>query len=382
MTDVRSPSTAGRHTTSAVEVPVERLDVAVYEVPTDQPEADGTMAWTSTTAVVVEVHAGGQVGLGWTYAAAAAAGVVWDLLARGAVGRDVRDVPATWGAMQRRMRNVGRPGIASCALSAVDVALWDCAARVLDLPAVRLLGRARERVPVYGSGGFTTYDEPTATAQLRHWVDELGLPRVKIKIGEGWGRRERRDLTRTEHARAVVGDQTELFVDANGGYAVGQAVRVGAALDDLGVTWFEEPVSSDDTDGLRQVRERVRCDVAAGEYAWSLADAQLLCRAGAVDCLQADATRCGGWTEWLRVAAVAAAHQLDISAHCAPALHAPVAAAAPNLRHVEWFHDHVRVERLLLEGVQDPVGGDLVPDPTTPGHGLRLAPAAAAYRVG
>ena len=163
---------------------------------------------------------------------------------------------------------------------------------------------------------------------------------------------------------------------------MGQAVRVGAALDDLGVTWFEEPVSSDDTDGLRHVRERVRCDVAAGEYAWSLDDAARLCRNGSVDCLQGDATRCGGWTEWLRVAAVAAAHHLDISAHCAPALHATVAAAAPNLRHVEWFHDHVRVERLLLDGVQDPVDGDLVPDLSTPGHGLRLAPGAEAYRVG
>ncbi|KAE8764836.1 enolase C-terminal domain-like protein [Georgenia thermotolerans] len=364
------------------DAPVEGLDVSVYTVPTDQPEADGTIAWSATTMVAVRARAGGAVGLGWTYAAAAAAQVVRDVLADVVRGRDARDVPAAWAAMQKQLRNVGRPGIASCALSAVDVALWDLAARLLDVPLVRLLGRARDTVPVYGSGGFTTYDDATLRSQLGGWVHEDGIPRVKIKIGESWGTRTDRDLARARLARATIGDGAELFVDANGAYSVGQAVRLARPLEDQGVTWFEEPVSSDDLAGLRHVRGRTTADVAAGEYAWSLVEAQRLCAAQAVDCLQADATRCGGYTEWLRIAAVAAAHHLEVSAHCAPALHAPVAAAAANLRHVEWFHDHVRIEHLLLDGAPDATGGAMVPDLTVPGHGITLAPAAEQYRTG
>ena len=367
--------------TVAPDVRVEDLHVAVYTIPTDQPEGDGTMSWSRTTMVTVQARAGGQVGFGWTYAAAAAADVVCDQLRDDACGRDALDVPAAWAAMQKQLRNVGRPGIASCALCAVDVALWDLAARLLDLPLVRLLGRARDDVPVYGSGGFTTYDDDTLRQQLRGWVEGDGIRRMKIKIGESWGTREDRDLARVRVARETIGDDAELFVDANGGYTVGQAVRMGRRFDDLSVTWFEEPVSSDDLAGLREVRSAVQADVAAGEYAWSLADAQRLVTSGAVDCLQADATRCGGYTEWQRVAAVAAAHNLQVSAHCAPALHAPVAASVSNLRHVEWFHDHVRIEHLLLDGAPDAKGGAMVPDLSVPGHGITLAPSAERYRT-
>ncbi len=363
------------------EAVVEGLDVTVLTVPTDQPEADGTMAWSATTMVAVRARSGGHVGLGWTYAAAAAGDVVRDVLADVVRGRPVLDVPAAWSAMQRALRNVGRPGIASCALSAVDVALWDLAARLLDVPLVRLLGRVRDDVPVYGSGGFTTYDDGTLRRQLDGWVRQDGIPRVKIKIGESWGTRVDRDLARVRLARETVGDGVELYVDANGAYSVGQAVRVARALEEQGVTWFEEPVSSDDLAGLRHVRGQTTVDVAAGEYAWSLVEAQRLCTADAVDCLQADATRCGGYTEWLRIAAVAAAHNLQVSAHCAPALHAPVAAAVSNLRHVEWFHDHVRLEHLLLDGAPDAHGGAMRPDLATAGHGMRLRPSADRYRA-
>jgi L-alanine-DL-glutamate epimerase-like enolase superfamily enzyme len=368
--------------TAAADVQVDDLDVSVYTIPTDQVEADGTMTWSKTTMVAVQARAGDQVGLGWTYAAGAAADVVRDILADAVRGRDALDVPAAWAAMQRQLRNVGRPGIASCALSAVDVALWDLAARLLDVPLVRLLGRARDEVPVYGSGGFTSYDDSTLRSQLRSWVEDDAIPRVKIKVGESWGTREVRDLARVGIARETIGGAAELFVDANGGYSVGQAVRMGRCYDELGVTWFEEPVSSDDLAGLRQVRSQITADVAAGEYVWSLVEAQRMVASQAVDCLQADATRCGGYTEWMRIAAVAAAHNLQISGHCAPALHGPVAAATTNLRHVEWFHDHVRIEHLLLDGAPDAKGGVIVPDLDTPGHGITLARQAQDYRTG
>jgi len=170
----------------------------------------------------------------------------------------------------------------------------------------------------------------------------------------------------------VIGPDAELYVDANGAYSAGQAIRVAAELSELGVSWFEEPVSSQDLAGLAAVRRQVRPDVAAGEYSWSLADSARLIDAGAVDCLQLDVTRCGGVTEFVRGAALAAAHNLQVSGRCAPNLHAHVAAAVPNLRHVEYFHDHQRIERMFFDGTLDPAGGAMSPDVSRPGHGLTL----------
>ena len=351
---------------------VERVDVIAYTVPTDKPEADGTLAWKATTMVVVQVHAGGTVGTGWTYGPSACAYVVHDLLAPVVVGRPAWDTVGCWGAMVAQVRNAGRAGVAGCAISAVDIALWDLKARLLGLPLHRLLGAADVAVPVYGSGGFTTYDDRTLAEQLGGWVADLGVTAVKIKIGESRGSRVARDLARAGQARHVVGDRVQLFVDANGGYSRKQAVRVGQALDDLGVVWFEEPVSSDDLTGLREVRDAVRADVAAGEYAYDLAYVQRMCGSGAVDCLQLDVSRCGGISEWQRGAAVAAAHGLEVSGHCAPQLHVAVAAATHGLRHLEWFHDHVRIERMAFDGAVEPHDGMVRPEPGRPGHGLQL----------
>jgi L-alanine-DL-glutamate epimerase-like enolase superfamily enzyme len=271
--------------------------------------------------------------------------------------------------------------LASYAVAAVDVALWDLKARLLDLPLHRLLGATRTQVPVYGSGGFTSYDSTQLEHQLRGWVDQ-GIPRVKIKIGESWGRRPGRDLARMQQSRNLIGDDVELFVDANGGYTRKQAVRVLRAAADLDIRWFEEPVSSDDLVGLREVRDAVDADVTAGEYGTDLYYFRRLCESGAIDCLQVDASRCGGITEWLRTAAVAASFGLEVSGHCAPHLHVPAAASIPNLRHLEWFHDHTRIESMFFDGTLDPRGGTLTPNPEAPGHGLTLrAGDIAEYRV-
>ena len=375
-------ATAG--TDPAVEGPaVEGLDAAVYVVPTDAPEADGTLAWDKTTLVLVTARAGGQQGIGWSYTAAAAAPVVTGILSEVVTGRSALDVAGASEAMTRALRNVGRPGIGAMALSAADIALWDLKARLLGCSVATLLGRAREDVPVYGSGGFTTYDEARTREQLTGWVEKDRIPRVKIKIGESWGGDQPRDLARVALAREVIGPDTELYVDANGGYSTGQAVRMAGQLDDFGVTWFEEPVSSQDLAGLAVIREQVRPDVAAGEYSWTLADSARLLDAGAVDCLQLDVTRCGGITEFLRGAALSAAHNVQVSGHCAPNLHAPVAAAVPNLRHLEYFHDHQRIERMFFDGTLDPQGGFLTPDAGRPGLGLELRSAdAERYREG
>jgi L-alanine-DL-glutamate epimerase-like enolase superfamily enzyme len=269
------------------------------------------------------------------------------------------------------------------AISAVDIALWDLKARLLGLPLYRLLGAVRDQVPVYGSGGFTTYDHTRLREQLAGWVNGQHIPRVKIKIGESWGTEVARDLERMVQARETVGPGVELFVDANGGYDRKQAIRVARAAAELDIRWFEEPVSSDDLAGLREVRDAVSADVAAGEYGYDLTYFRRMCAAAAVDCVQADVSRCGGVTEWLRVAALVAAHHLEISGHCTPHLHAHVAMATPNLRHLEWFHDHVRIEQMFFDGTLDPRGGTVCPHPTAPGQGLVLRrEVASRYQVG
>ena len=362
---------------------VTAVETAVYVIPTDAPEADGTLAWDKTTMVLVTVRADGEQGLGWSYASAAARTLISEMLTDVVTGRSALDIAGAAEAMARQVRNIGRPGVAATAISAVDIALWDLKARLLGQSLAGLLGPARQDVPVYGSGGFTSYDDTHTRQQLSEWVGKERIPRVKIKIGEGWGGNERRDLARAELAREVIGPDAELYVDANGGYTVGQAVRLADELSAIGVTWFEEPVSSQDLAGLAAVRRQVRPDVAAGEYSWSLADSARLIEAGAVDCLQLDVTRCGGITEFLRGASLAAAHNLQVSGHCAPNLHAHVGAAAPNLRHVEYFHDHQRIERLFFDGTLDPADGSMRPDLTRPGHGLALRSAdTERYRRG
>ncbi|MGW2422693.1 enolase C-terminal domain-like protein [Streptomyces sp. NPDC001709] len=362
---------------------VDDVDTAVYTVPTDAPEADGTLAWDRTTLVLATVRSGTTTGLGYTYAPAATAHVARELLAGTVTGLPALDVPRANERMCRAVRNAGLPGVAAQAISAVDIALWDLKARLLGLPLTGLLGAARDDVPVYGSGGFTTYDAERQDRQLRGWTEDEGIPRVKIKIGESWGARERRDLERVARARAAIGDAAELYVDANGGYTGAQAARVGHALTDQGVTWFEEPVSSDHLTLLADLRGRLPMDVTAGEYGYTLPYFEHMLAAGAVDCLQADVTRCGGITVWLRVAALAHARGIDVSGHCAPHAHAHAAAAVPNLRHLEWFHDHVRIERLLFDGVLDPGGGSITPGADgAPGLGLTLVEERAGpYRV-
>ena len=357
---------------------VDAIEVAVYQIPTDAPESDGTLAWDSTTFVVVQARAAGTTGIGYTYAGTSAATVVEEKLSGTVEGGDALTPQASWAAMQHAVRNLGRPGVVAEAISAVDVALWDLASRLREVPLTLAIGAVHETMPVYGSGGFTSYDDQQLADQLSGWV-EGGIPRVKIKVG----RDPDQDEHRLQVARDAIGPDVELFVDANGAYSGKQALRALRDAQDGGadVTWFEEPVPSEDLTGLRLVRQQVDADVAAGEYGSDLVYLRRMCEAGAVDCLQADATRLGGYTEWLRGAAVAASFGLDVSAHCAPNLHAHVATAVPNLRHIEWFHDHVRIERMLFRCALDPRGGTVTPDRARAGHGLTFDDAAAAPYV-
>jgi L-alanine-DL-glutamate epimerase-like enolase superfamily enzyme len=362
------------------DVKVERLDVSAYVIPTDSPEADGTIEWEKTTLVLVEALGGGLRSIGYTYADAATAQLIKDMLGEIVRGRDAMDIEGAWNAMVHAIRNLGRDGIASMAISAVDAALWDLKARLLNLPLVTLLGANRESVPVYGSGGFTSYSLDQLRRQLGGWADE-GIPRVKMKVGA----RPEDDLDRVRAAREAIGTKTELFVDANGAYSRKQALEFAERFKaDCDVRWFEEPVPSDDLEGLHLCRQRAPAgmDVAAGEYGYQPVYFRRMLEAGAVDVLQADASRCEGITGFKKAAALAEAHLLPFSAHCAPSLHAHACCALKQIRHLEYFHDHVRIEQMLFDGALKPIDGALHPDLARPGLGLEFKRAdAARYAV-
>jgi len=362
-------------TATATQAAIDRIHVSAYKIPTDQPEADGTISWDSTTLVLVEIEGGGHTGLGYTYADEATAHLIHEKLAKKIEGRDVLNIPGTWVEMVKAIRNLGRPGIASMAISAVDCALWDLKSRLLDLPLVTLLGAAHESVPIYGSGGFTSYTNDKLQEQLGGWAEQ-GISRVKMKIGT----HPDDDLNRVRAARKAIGEDVELYVDANGAFSRKQALAFAHRLyEEFGVVWFEEPVSSDDLAGLHLIRNQGPggMDIAAGEYGYDLHYFKSMLNAEAVDVLQADVTRCGGITGFLQVGALCNAHCLELSAHCAPSESVHVCAAIMPLRPMEFFHDHDRIEHLLFDGALNPEQGALHPDLSRPGMGLEFKHADA-----
>ncbi|MGH9518691.1 MAG: enolase C-terminal domain-like protein, partial [Terriglobales bacterium] len=322
-----------------------------------------------TTIVIAEVPAGGEIGLGYTYADRATAELAHRLLAPLLEGGDPMDIPQAWAAMRHAIRNLGRPGIVSMAMAALDAALWDLKAKLVNLPLAKLLGRVSDAVPIYGSGGFTSYSVGELQQQLGGWAQQ-GIGAVKMKIG----REPDKDPERVAAARDAIGPAVGLYVDANGSYDASQALALAQKFAAHDVTWFEEPVSSDDLKGLRWVRDRAPAgmDIAAGEYGYDLPYFQRMLAARAVNVLQADASRCAGISEFMRVGALCAAANQPLSAHTAPALHLHPCCALERLRNIEYFHDHVRIEQMLFDGVATPRGGLLHPDLSRPGLGLDL----------
>lgn len=360
---------ATRAVNAAIQERIESVDVAAYHIPTDQPESDGTLEWNSTTIVIVEIHSAGKVGLGYTYAHPAVAELLRDTLVPLLLKAPVAHAPALSAKALAAVRNLGRDGICAMALSAIDTALWDLRAKLLDVALVTLFGMTRERIPIYGSGGFTSYTIDTLQRQLSGWVAS-GIGMVKMKIG----RDPNADLVRIAAARKAIGENAELFVDANGAYSHKEALRMAQTMTESRVSWFEEPVYHRDFDGLHLLQQHAppSMEISAGEYGFEPKWFRDLLLRECVDVVQADATRCGGFSGFLSADALCDAWNMPLSSHCAPALHLHVACAAKRMRHIEYFHDHVAIEALLFEGVIEPKNGMLAPDITRPGHGLTL----------
>jgi L-alanine-DL-glutamate epimerase-like enolase superfamily enzyme len=348
---------------------VKDLKVSAYKIPTATPEADGTIEWDSTTLVLVEINAADKIGVGYTYANEAAAIVVEKSLKKIIVNANALDIPLLNAKMIASIRNDGQTGIAMMAVSAVDNALWDLKAKLFDVPLCNLLGKAKDSMLVYGSGGFTSYNKKQLQQQLNGWVDE-GIEHVKIKIGT----HPEKDVERVKEARDAIGKNAKLFVDANGAYTIKQAIEKSFQFREYNISWFEEPVTSDNLEGLQFIREHVQPEVniAAGEYGYNLSYFYHMLKANAVDVLQADATRCGGITNFLKAANLAEAQQIPFSSHCAPALHLHAAISINNFYIAEYFYDHARIENMFFDGVTQSRNGCIYPDVSRPGIGLEF----------
>lgn len=350
-------------------VPVEELNVSAYKIPTDAPEADGTLQWFDTTLILVELKAGGKTGIGYTYANESASFLIERKLKELVIHQNAFDVEGINSFLVKQIRNSGSCGIAMTAVSAIDNALWDLKAKLLDLPLCKLIGQTKESMLLYGSGGFTSYNKKQLQQQFLHWADE-GITYMKMKVGT----HPEKDIQRVKEARDVLNNGVRLMIDANGAYSAKQALQKAEEVLPYNVTWFEEPVSSDNLQGLHFIREHApsSINIAAGEYGYNLPYFEAMLHANAVDVLQADATRCGGITGFLKAGYLSEAHQIPFSSHCAPALHLHAAVCLSSFFIAEYFHDHVRIEQMLFDGVLPPQNGVLKPDLLRPGSGFEF----------
>lgn len=351
------------------QVKINKTTVSAYTIPTETPESDGTKEWDSTTIVIVEITAGNKTGFGYSYADSTAAFLINIKLLPILQNHNALDIPSCWEKMVEEVRNMGRAGIASTAISAVDIALWDLKAKIFNVPLVKLLGQRRKSIEVYGSGGFCSYDQDKLQAQLAGWVDE-GIGAVKMKVG----REPAYDLERVAAARDAIGPLPDLYIDANGAYSRKKALNFAYQCIDYNVSWFEEPVSSDDPEGMKMMRDSAPygMEITTGEYGYDQYYFRNLLQNQTVDVLMADATRCTGITGFLQAATLSKAFNIPFSSHTAPSIHLHPALSLGHFKIAEYFYDHVRIEKKFFDGFISPSNGKLFPDLSRMGLGIEL----------
>jgi len=322
------------------------------------------------------VHLKTDAGLeGFAPGIGTARGVIHDVLKPLLVGQDPLAHERVWDDMFWRVRGFGRKGVAFSAISAVDIALWDLKAKIFGVPLYRLLGPYTDTVPIYGSGGWTSFTEDELVREQVGYV-ERGIPRVKMKVAKDFGRAEAEDLRRLAAVRKAVGDGVEIFVDANNGFYAKQAIGFARRMADYDVHWFEEPVLADDIAGLAAIARAIDIPVATGEHEYTKYGFKALIEAGGADIVQPDVGRVGGVTEWLKVAHLAHAFNLPVAPHAVQLVHLHLACATPNLKVVEYLGVSEETDKLFYTEFPEPKDGLWSPYADRPGLGLELDPHA------
>lgn len=288
-------------------------------------------------------------------------------------GEDVRDVERLWRRCWWELHSLGSGGLTRLALATIDVALWDLLGQRAGLPLYRLMGGARDRIPAYGSGINMHLDGEPLLEQMRGFLGQ-GYRAVKMKVGRD---DPREDVERLAAVRRLVGPGVPVMVDANQKWTPGEAIRRARLLEPFDPYWLEEPVLADDREGHVHVRRGTSIPVALGESLHTRHEFADHLRAGAVDVIQADVVRVGGFTEWLKVAKLAEGFNVPVAPHFVLELSLHAVCAVPNGLILEDLQGGSLTELGLLAEPIRVVDGWGVP-PARPGHGVVFDPAALA----
>lgn len=351
-------------------------DVVVHLVsaPVAGGFADATRKVETIGFALVRIRtAQGLEGLGVTYhevGGEAVREIIRRNMAPKLIGRDPLESEALWHEFFHYLRGVGRKGVSFCALSAVDVALWDLKGKIAGLPLHRLLGGNRTRVPVYASGGWTSYSDEQLVEEMRGMVAR-GFRMVKFKVGYAGGTDIRRDALRVRKVREALGPEIRLLVDANNCFDAATAVQLANRIREFDVMLFEEPVFADDIPGLSRFRRGTDIPLATGEHEYTRFGVRDLLLAEAADYVQADGARAGGYTEMLKIAALTQAWNVRFAPHAMENLHLPLVAALPNAPFLERLLMFEDITARVFKGAAVPVDGHMEV-PETPGLGLAL----------
>lgn len=315
----------------------------------------------------------GLEGLGVGQASPGVRDVIDSALRHILIGQDPMNIEKLWSDMFWAVRGYGRRGLAFLAVSAVDIGLWDLKAKALGMPLYKLLGPYREAVPVYGSGGWTNYTVDELVAEMEGYVDQ-GIPRIKMKVGKDFGSAEREDIERVAAVRSAVGHDVALYIDANNGYYTKQAIYMAREFEEYQVGWYEEPVLADDIPGLAEIRRATTIPLASGEMEYTKYGFRDLITGGGADIVQPDVVRVGGVTEWMKVAHMAEAFNLQVAPHMAQLVHMHVCCAIPNLKAMEYANMYLAADEVWYTEFPTQKDGFLTPYHDKPGLGLELDP--------
>jgi L-alanine-DL-glutamate epimerase-like enolase superfamily enzyme len=286
------------------------------------------------------------------------------------IGRDPLETEVLWQEFFHYLRGVGRKGLSFCALSAIDIALWDLKGKIAGLPVYRLLGGTRSRMPVYASGGWTSYDDDQLVAEMKSMVAR-GYAIIKMKVGFDGGRKINRDVVRVRKVRDAVGPDIRILVDANNCFDAATAVQLANRIRECDITLFEEPVFADDIPGLARFRRGTDIPLATGEHEYTKFGVRDLLLAEAADIVQVDGARVGGYTEMLKCAALTQAWNVGFAPHAMEHIHMSLVAAIPNALFLERLLMFEGVTERVFKNAPAPVDGHMtVPD--VPGIGLEL----------
>jgi len=353
---------------------IKKIDVHLVSTPISAGYTDATRKVEMIGYTVVRITTDqGLEGIGVTYhevGGEATRELILRNMAPKLIDRDPLETEAIWQEIFHYLRGVGRKGLMYGALSAVDTALWDLKGKIVGLPLYKLLGGNRTSIPVYASGGWTSFSDEQLVDEMKSMVAR-GYRMVKFKVGVEGGSNIRRDVERVRKVREAVGPDIGLLVDANNCFDAATAVQLANRIREYDIVLFEEPVFADDIPGLARFKRGTDIPLGTGEHEYTKFGVRDLLMHDAVDVVQVDVARVGGYTELLKAAALAQAWNVKLAPHAMENIHLNLAGAVPNFLFLERLIMFEDITARTFKNAPVPVNG-FMEIPALPGLGLEL----------